>query len=174
MHLPIGAIVDQIDILQFTDLPPILLAGKLQRSGQAVDGKDALCPLHIGRHLVAQGDNLHAVEVREAFDGAASAHAQSDEGDADNRYRVASELQHIVLPFGTGRFGEHDFVVHDTIGFVGCGAGASGDERQRKKRPDDKTEFHKRMIFIGHAISDKVRKNLSVHERFRTFRVTKP
>lgn len=69
MHLPVGAVVDQIDTLQLADATPVVGARELLRRRQAVYRKRPLRPLDVGGHLVAEGDDLHAVELRETLDG---------------------------------------------------------------------------------------------------------
>ena len=169
VHLPVGTVIDQIDILQLADAAPVIHAGELLRRRQAVYRKPLLRPLDIGGNLVAEGDDLHAVELRETLDSSTSPHTQTDEGHAHDRNRVAAQLQHVLLPLGTLRFREDDHTVLDPIRRIGSRMRRAGSQQKSEYEEQRCTNdgFHGKAGFRDFTY--KVRKNLYVVRSFITF-----
>lgn len=121
--------------------------------------KRPLRPLDVGGHLVAEGDDLHAVELRETLDGRAAAHTQADEGHAHDGNRIAAQLQHVALPLGTCGFREDDRPLLDPVRRVRGGVRRAGEERKTadEKKCCTKERFHGKEVFQGSV--HKVRKN---------------
>ena len=108
---PRRAVVDQIDVLPFADLFPILRAGISGGGGQPGVFQRSLSILHQFRTHVAQRYDPHPVQVGITFHGHRAAHPESDKSHPNHRNRIAAQLQHVGLPFRAGRLGEFDHSV---------------------------------------------------------------
>ena len=95
----------------FFPLFPALLAAVRSRLGKSAAHENRLRAVHALGIKVAQGFDLDAVEVREAFHSPGTAHAQPDEAHTDRLHRRGFESQHRFLArFARGRI-EDDHAV---------------------------------------------------------------
>ena len=109
VHLPVGADVDQIDVIQFAGLFPYRgVAAEFCGFRETGFIQRGLGFGYVTRHDVAQGDDLRAVHMRQAFNGSATTHTQSDHGDTYRVDRIASQLQDVLLTGRARRLGKFD------------------------------------------------------------------
>ena len=111
VQLPRGHDVHQVDVVTLAKLFPALLAAVRSRLGKSAAHENRLRAVHALGIKVAQGFDLDAVEVREAFHGPGTAHTQPDEAHTDRLHRRGFESQHRFLArFARGRI-EDDHAV---------------------------------------------------------------
>ena len=109
--LPRSDDVNKVDIVALAKLFPALLAAIERRPGKPAAHEDRLRAVHALGIKVAEGFDLDAVEVREAFHGPGAAHTQPDEAHTNRLHRRGFEPQYRFLArFARGRI-EDDHAV---------------------------------------------------------------
>ena len=132
MQLPRGADIDEVDVVAPAKLFPALFTAVGRGCGEIPAGKDLLRLLDPVGIEVAERLDLDAVEVGETLHGARTAHAQPDESDPHDGYRIGRQPQHRMLALGTGRGIENNHAVHDAVTLRRRSAG------RKKERSDDR------------------------------------
>ena len=116
VHLPVGADVDEVDVVALAEFHPSFTSGIGNGAGQAFLFKDVgLDFLDTVGLNVAQGDNSHAIDVGHTVDGIGTAHTEADEADADVLDGIDGELEEAFLSFGTLWFVKYNGVVDDAV-----------------------------------------------------------
>ena len=117
VQLPVGADIDQIDILTFTNLfPQLLLPAVGSRLGKSGIGQNLLRTIDVGGNQIAQSNDFDSVDLRIALDCAAAARPQADKGHAHRVNRITPQLQYILLACRTGWLREFDQVALLIVG----------------------------------------------------------
>ena len=116
MVLPVGADVDEVDVVALAKFFPTLAPRVGGGTRQAFGFQDlGLHGFHAVGLNVAQGVDGHAVDVGHAVDGIGTTHAEADKADADVFDGVNGELQDALLSFNALRFVKDDGVVNDAV-----------------------------------------------------------
>ena len=116
MGLPVGADVDEVDVIALAELAPAVAARIGSGTWQFFCFKDlGLNGFYAVGLNVTEGHDGHAVNVGHAVDGIGTAHAEADEADTDILDRGDGELKDALLTFDAQRLVEEDAVVDDDI-----------------------------------------------------------